>query len=296
MKLLRAHFILFLIGVTALLLVIGAFALKEYSPAQNTPRTIAWGGLGGTPYYPLSGERAIESNPAEENIYSSIQSGPPFYYSTTNSEAADEEDDTFDVDAFLAYLKGETRTSETAVEEEKPLSFLENPYSFITNGVSFPSSSLTKERTPIQQALYEYGNKAGKIIQTFEDSNQNMADVVQAQSEDPEDPLKVAALIKLADSLADVGVSLEELSSVPAEAANQNAKLATSYKDMGAKLALVPNAMTEDSRVETMLTYNAAAESFVTNYVAIVTLFSIMEVTFSPDEPGSVFTFTMTGF
>ncbi len=298
MNLLRSHFYLFLIAVVALFVVIGAFSLKEYSPTPSTPRTIAWGGLGGTPYYPVSGERPAEGSSTEEtgNIYNSVQSGPPFFYSAPTSDTNSEEKDTFDVNAFLAYLKGETTPVSESADDETPLSFFENPYSFITNGAYFSVSPSTKERTPVQQALYEYGNNAGKIVQGFEDANQNMADVVQAQVEYPEDPLKVAALKELAGELTGVGLSLEELTSVPPEAVSQNAALAASYKEMGAKLALVPNAKTEESRVETMLAYNASAETFVTNYVALVTLFSIMEVTFAPDEAGSVFTFTMTGF
>lgn len=290
----RVHPYIFLLATAAVLLVVGALVFKEQSTTlPNSSSTIAWGGLGGGFFYPISGVNKPAENAEEEtDLYNKVQSGPPFSYTlyAPPKTEGDAQND-FDLDAFLALLASENQNAETGIQTSDSL--LVNPYTFIPSGSTLPTSP-AKERTPTQQALYKYGNEAGFYVQSFENANKNMADVVQKQIDDPQGPLAVAALVELAKNLAKVGNSLEKIADVPAQATSVNTKLAGSYKDVGAKLALVPDAKTDEERAETMLTYNAAAEEFVKSYVALVTLFSISEVTFTPDEPGSVFTFTAT--
>ena len=124
-----------------------------------------------------------------------------------------------------------------------------------------------------------------------------MARVLKDQFEDPQDSPKRSALIGLAASLAGVGDALLSIESIPGEARSANTRLAGSYRDMGEKLARIPDAGTDDEeRISAMLIYNAAAEEYIKNYIALVTLFSLAEVTFRADEPGSVFMFSGGGF
>ena len=68
----------------------------------------------------------------------------------------------------------------------------------------------------------------------------------------------------------------------------------TSYQEIGGKLLLVPKAHSDTDRVQAILSYNASADVFVKNYVAMANVFSTAGVKFTPSDPGSVFAFTDT--
>lgn len=289
---LRVHPYIFLLATIAMLTILGALVFSQQEiTSPNASSTIAWGGFGGGFSYPVSGIRNPAENTQEEtpNLYQRVQDSLPFSYQSDTSTTGDKDTQSnFDLDAFLSELAGKKESMETGAETSNSL--LLNPYAFIPSGFTLPKNPV-QERTAIQQALYEYGNEAGTYVQSFENANKNMVDVVQGQIDSPQDPLKAAALVRLAKNLTEVGLSLENMADVPAQAISINNQLAKSYKDMGAKLALVPDAHTDEERIAAMLTYNVSAEEFVRKYVALVKLFSVSEVTFALGEPGSVFTF-----
>ena len=150
--------------------------------------------------------------------------------------------------------------------------------------------------SPEQKALYDYGNTAGAYIKAFEDAHMDMAIVLQDELDDQGNPQKRAALLALAKALADVGHSLKSMANVPPPVASFHIKIADSYEGMGEKLALIPETRAEDERLEAVITYNAVSDTFTEPYIALVELFSVHGVTFTADEPGSVFTFTATSF
>lgn len=289
----RTHPYTFFVAIAALLLIVGVFAFKGEPQDSSNPSTIAWGGLGGGFLYPNSPTRSGDNTISSSTIYTEIQSSPPFSYTPYSpSNTANQTEDGFNMDAFLDFLRTDTKSDSSTSFQS---SFNWEDYSFLPTGpISLGNS--TKERTPIQEALHEYGNEAGAFVQSFENANRDMAEVVQKQADKPKDPTAISNLIKLADALSGVGNSLEKIENVPSEAVSANTSLAASYKNMGIKLALVPKAETDEERISSMLAYNAAAEEFVRRYVAMVTLFSVSEVTFTSDEPGSVFTFTGVSF
>jgi len=290
---LRLHPYTLIAVAISILVLAGAYLIQQRLGVEPDPnRTVAWGGFNGL-LYPVdtSGRVNTTGEQTLPDLYRDVQSGPPFWYSPPTEGGATQSDTgAFDVEAFIAMLS-EGGSDATNNNAGSGVGAFSDAYSFIPQGL-IATSAPTKVLTESQQALRTYGNEAGSYIQVFEDRNRDMTRVLKDQFEDPEDALKRNALIGLAGSLAGVGDSLESIQEVPAEARSANAKLAGGYRDMGAKLALVPNAGTEEELISAMLTYNAAVEEYVKNYIALVTLFSLAEVTFRDDEPGSVFMFS----
>lgn len=282
-----------LVVSTCVLLFIGFVVVQGRTPVSpNAPRTSSWGNVGGIG--PFNFEPAETSNQTEHpDLFRTVQNLPPFLYvpPAQNIDTHNTSRDTFDFEAFLAELSRPKKSSSTSTN---PGLSTEEIYSYIPSSIVVtiePSST----RTESQEALFRYGNEAGQIIQLFEDRNRSMARVLKDQFEDPTNPEKNAALTGLGNALIAVGESLEQIESIPSQATSVHARLAQSYKAAGEKLALVPNATTDEEKIAAMLAYNAAAEDYVRSYIAMVRLFSLSNVTFSSSDPGSVFMFSATG-
>jgi len=293
MQWLRSHpYIASLVGA-AVLILLGAFIVWQSATVQpEDSQTITWKGVGArlwdqTPLTPS------DQGENRENIYSEVRSGPPFYYSPASAQppSANAEASGSDLEALLTNLvrpasqSGTTQTGGTSLD----------PYSFIPGGL-ISISSPAKERTPAQKELYDYGNEAGSHIQSFENTHRNAPQTLKDQFEDREDQAKNAGLRALADGLVGVGRALEKMEDVPAGVAAAHAKVATSYQEIGDKLSRVPDAQREQEIIDAMLAYNTAVEVYVKNYIALATLFSAYGVSFRPEDPGSVFTFTQGSF
>lgn len=295
MQWLRSHpYVAALIG-TVVLILLGAFVVKERIAVRpEYSETRAWGGVGAQLLNPIS--RAPNyTGSIQEDIYREVRSGPPFYYSPAPAQipfidAGGSGD--FDFDAFLALLSQPAGGKPGEATSDNSL--LDTAYSFIPGGL-ISTSTTHKVRTPIQQALYNYGNEAGSSIQSFESTFGNASQILKDQFEDRESPSKNAALRALAEGLTGVGKALEGMGDVPSEVERAHAKVAASYRELGDKLSRVPGAKSEQEILDGILAYNSAAESYVKNYVALATLLSAYGVMFAPDDPGSVFTFTNVG-
>ena len=173
-------------------------------------------------------------------------------------------------------------------------SLLQFVYSLVPSGVNAPT---TKTRTPDQQALFEYGNQAGLAITTFENGHTDMADVLKVWLANRTNASAVTSANALADALTEAGSSLENLSHVPASARAGNAALAHSLKDAGGKLrdVVVEGNTTDLALLSAIRSYNTAADTFTQNYVALSTIFSLSNVTFSGNDLGSAFQFPSGG-
>lgn len=280
---LRAHAYAVALALAGILFLAGVFIVLEKIAPRNDSPVRAWGGAGGY----LLDATASEIRPqaaTQENIFSNVQGGPPFQYtpfSITNTPAEDE----LDIETLLGILSSPS---------EQPSFVSENSldaYSFIPSGLvsaDLPQKTLT----PTQQSIYEYGNQAGSSIQSFEGSFRNGPQILKDQFEDREDPEKNERLLALARGLSSVGSELERLEGVPTEVATSHAKVAASYKELGAKLSSVQAAKTDEAVLDAIVSYNTTVELYVKNYVALATLISAHGVTFSPEDPGSIFTFT----
>ncbi len=162
-------------------------------------------------------------------------------------------------------------------------------YSFIPQ--SMLSIETPKPRTPEQEALHEYGDTVGLSLAAFADSHPNMPQILKDQAEDRADPLKVASLKRLASDFTQLGEELAATERVPAAVANAHNALAVAYKDVGAKLAVIPDATNDDTFLKAINSYNTSAETLSKRLVALVDLFSARGVTFSSLDSGNIFTF-----
>lgn len=293
----RTHPYVSALGGAGVLLIVGAFIVAGRASVQpQTSETRAWGGVGGDFSNPISDIRpGIAENAPEEDIMRQVQTGPPFFYTPPvqdGAETTDANGDGFDFNALIAALS-KPRAAGTGAQQNDSL--LADAFSFIPQGL-ISTSTPTRQRTLSQETLYQYGNEAGSYIQTFEDAHRNMPQTLKDQIEDPQNPAKVAALNGVGSGLTGIGSALEAMENVPSSAAAAHGNLAKSYQEIGKKLLEVPKAQGDEQRIEIMLAYNASVEMFVKNYVALATIFSLFDVAFPPNEPGSVFMFTQASF
>ncbi|MDO8552477.1 MAG: hypothetical protein Q7S01_03010 [bacterium] len=179
-------------------------------------------------------------------------------------------------------------------------------------------------RTPEQKELYNYGNEVGSIVKTFENSHGNLTQVLKTFFDSRVDPSKAAATPEIADAYAQLtrgipssagttpasataGVqsiandyaqlsfAIGSIADVPPQAEILNAKLAKGYGDVAQGMSKLAKTDNNDALLEAINSYNATAEEFIRTYVALADLFSAYGVKFSASDPGSIFSFSMTG-
>ncbi|HEY4516971.1 MAG TPA: hypothetical protein VJG64_03420 [Candidatus Paceibacterota bacterium] len=189
----------------------------------------------------------------------------------------------------LASLLGTNVSAPTVPTESDQL--LNYVYSLVPSGIT--TTPAPKARSVTQQALYTYGNAAGSIVLAFTNAHTDMAEVLKAWLADRANTSKVASAQSIARDMQTAGQSLAALRDVPNSAAAANQALAKAYEDAGKELLAVIAAGGSDSLlVEAMKTYDVAADSYTSSYVALVEVFSIYGVTFSASDPGSAFQFS----
>lgn len=179
-------------------------------------------------------------------------------------------------------------------------------------------------RTPEQKALFEYGNALGSVITGFENTHRDVVQTLKAFFDSRIDPAKAAGipeiadayaqltaggartvpvsgadaaagLRKVADAYAQLSATVANMKNVPPEAEMLNAGLANVYAGAAQGLVRLSNTDGETQLIEAIDAYNANADGFIKNYVALVQLFSAYEVKFAASDPGAVFSFSAGG-
>lgn len=291
MQWLYAHpYIASLLGAL-LAISIGMVVVVNRSDVEPQPSGLrAWGGVGSNLFDPTNVGTRSGSQTQPENLYSQVQSGPPFYYAPAGGQLplmeAQNEVENFDFDAFMVLLSAPSGASAGGGGDAGTL----DAYSFIPQGL-ISTSAPRKRLTPTQQAIFDYGNEVGSYIQSFDEQYQSAPQILKDQFEDREDPEKNAILLSLARALGDVGEQFAAMEAPP-EIRSAHKNVAASYRELGAKLSAVPDAKTDEAVLNAILAYNTAVEIYVKNYISLATLISAHGVSFSPDDAGSVFTFT----
>ena len=225
-----------------------------------------------------------------------LQSGTPYNYTLPTPQAVSADTQTggsgdFNFDSFISMLSNENATGTTKVQGST-----NNAYAFIPTGLI--SALVPKQRTALQQKLYDYGNNVGSFVQSFEQDHPNEAQVLWDQAQDRTNPDKAASLVALAHALTALGDNLSQMNAspdddqVPTQMTAAHNALAQSYHDLGTELALVPGAQGDSAFVAAVEAYDTTAEMFTQKYVALANLFVAYGVTFSPQDPGVVFTFS----
>lgn len=286
--LMHTHPYLFALGSIATLLLIGALLVVRSAPASTgASSTIAWGGTGS-----VIGPTLAPSDTS--STMTSVQKQPPYdYVLPTLSPASTDATDTqtssgFDYSAFISSLSQENHPASQAQQTTDG----SDAYSFIPTG--FISTETPTKRTKTQQAIYDYGNSVGSLVQAFEQQHPAMQQQLTDQLQDRTDPTKAAAVARIGSDLAALGDALLAIDAVPTQMASAHEALASSYKEIGAKLSTVPHTQGDSAFLDAVNAYDAAADTFVHNYVSLAQLFVANGVSFTSADPGNVFTFTTT--
>ena len=287
----RAHPYATTLALAAILVLAGIFIITRRAGVGPQGQNLGtWGGVNVDLFDPIGAAPARNTTEDQQDLYTQVRSGPPFQYSplpapvdTTGEAPADD----FNFDEFISMLT-QPKTSSVKID-----SSLGDVYSFIPGGL-ISTSTLTKAKTEIESAIYEYGNDAGSYIQSYDEQYRNAPQILKDQFEDRTNAAKNARLADLGSAMAGVGMSLQNIDIVPPSFEPANKSLGKSYVDMGAKLRAVAAARSDEQVLGAVMAYNASVETFTKSYVALATLFSAYGVSFKPDEAGSVFMFTNT--
>ena len=294
MQWLRTHPYSSALGAAALLVLIGAYVVvsRAIQPIGTGPT--AWGGeavplLNPTSYGPIQNSRQ------GDDVMRQVQDGPPYTYiaPSFSTSASSDEGSSYDFDAFIAKLTKESAPKGQA-DTNGDDAFL-SAYAFIPRGL-ISTTTVRSTRTPLQQDLYNYGNDIGSTIESFEQQHSNTVQILKVQVEDRASLEKAAAVVKIGRDLEELGKMLSAMEPVPSAMASSHNALAQSYIEIGTNLALVPGAERDSDFIGAIQTYNASADTFVKNYVQLVSLFGAHGVTFAAIDAGRVFMFSANGF
>ena len=229
------------------------------------------------------------------NNYSAPNYKPPAATTTSTSQIVVSDSSSFDYNAFLATLtQSATPPKNNSSTTTSQPSNAFSAYSFIPTGMISTTTSYTQQRTPTQDALYQYGNEAGSYIQSYEKFHTDTTNVLQDQIADRNNPDKIAAVQKIGQDLQDLGTQLSGMTEVPDQVTAAHNALAASYTEIGQNLVKVPSASYDSDFVNAIKTYDASADTFTKHFVTLAMIFSAYGVKFGPEDPGSVFTFTQS--
>jgi len=274
-------------GACLLVIAIVALLQRPASIAQGEPQ--AWGGTQAIALDPTEYANTPASTSVSNASSLSNTTAQPTYIAPTTPSGGASTASTDDLAAILAELSTPVSVSASTTASSGGVA---EAYSYIPQGLISTTSLSGPKRTDLQQQLYDYGNDAGGYIQSYDNSHRAVVQTLTDEIADRYNDEKDQAVRDVGDALIAVGTHLESIDPVPSVAASDNAALAKSYEDIGAKLKAVPDAKTDQQLLSAVEAYDTAADSFTKRYVALAQLFSGAGVQFGSADPGSVFTFT----
>jgi hypothetical protein len=297
MEWLRVHPYISAIVAVVVLIIAGGYLVASRAPVAPSGNSLTW--EGGTPVAAYQqDETAAQSQTPQQIAQEVIGSQAPATLSLSlapvsaaASSSFHPTSGSFDYEQLLAQLSTPPAATPASGGNSANQAIAE-AYQFIPTGLVATSAPAKKPMAADQQALYGYGNEIGAEIQSFEALHPDEAEVLKDQAEDRTDPTKNAAVVSLGQGLASIGTYMQGMQDVPSDVTSQHNALAQSYLDIGAKLQLIPQAQSDAGFVQAVENYDTAANTFVKNYGAMAQYFSEQGVVFSPQDPGSVFSFT----
>ena len=295
-----AHPYVIMLGAVVLLVISGGLLVENRSTVPRDSGVSAWSGGGVVP----TNTTVVQNQPsANLEVPGQISYPLPTVHKTTpvavstSSVVSDVSANVSDVNTLLALLSRSTSASTTNGNNTSTSSSdIVDPWSFIPTGM-ISTSSNTSHKSTLQQALYQYGNQAGKFIQDYDGAHTNQAQILTDSINDRTSAVKSAAVAAIGHDLEAIGESLSSLTNVPDIATQDNTALAVSYHDIGAKLVVVSQSgnLRDTDIVAAIKTYDATVDTFNKKYTDLALLFVAQGVTFSSSEPGGVFSFTPSG-
>lgn len=155
-----------------------------------------------------------------------------------------------------------------------------------------PAAHATDEptSTTYQEALHTYGNEVGEVLDAFDLAHTGQLATIQTFLDDRG---TTTGILRLANEYKQLSADLTHITA-PSPAQQIHADLVAGYQEVGERLAAVPGALTDETLVERMLTYNTSAEKVGSAHVQLITLFAANGITFANYEPGHMFVFAQT--
>ncbi len=289
MEWLSAHRYAALLLGASFLLASGSYIVRNHNTETSSDNVGTWGG-GGIFVNPVdknapSAESSPQESPAQTQSHSYISPFGSKSPLAANPEAAQNAE----FNSILAQLSGPP--------PKKPLPSPDKTldvYAFIPSSIpAYTGVEKESSLTPTQVALKSYGNDIGTSIQAYEDRHRDAAQILKNFIEDRGSSVKKEAQKQLGAELVSVGKAMENTQGVPKEAAAPGMALAKSYQEIGSNLAAVPDNSRNEDIVAAVTKYNASADRFVQNFIALSLLFQTYDVKFAADDPGSVFVLQM---
>jgi len=231
----------------------------------------------------------------EDNIYASLIPQANIYESRTFDEIGTTTENgeiIFNTDDIAELLTSISSTAQVG----SPSNPFENEFAFSDIYAFVPATVALETPEPAsldqrQRELKDYGNEAGSYVESFTDRWRDQAQILKQFIEDIDNEEKAQLVDDLAFSLSRVGRDLDGMDIIPDLAKGAHARLVSGYISIGQKLTAVANARSDEELLDAIIAYNEAADDFAEDYLSVVTLLSVAEVTFSNNEPGSVFVF-----
>jgi hypothetical protein len=285
----RTHLPVSLSLLSGLLLIGGALVVIERAPSA-AHSTQAWGSASSS----LQDPQAYTPNPVLSTAQLSYGGQSPSFFplapaqplGSDTSNGADT-----DLAALLAQLSSSSTVSMSTGASQVDTSLV---YDFIPTGL-IATTTVGAKRAPQQQALYEYGNEIGSYIQAYEARAGNIPQILKDQVEDRGNAQKGQAVKSIGAALIYIGTQMERMEQVPPGVEGMHTALAKSYQEIGQKLQAVPDAQGDQAFIAAIEAYNASADVYAKNFVALADYFALSQVKFSSTDPGSVFTFSGGG-
>ena len=279
------------------LIVIGAAVVVVRTPvAAQAPSIIAWQGSAPTnsSYYSQTGQQSPQQI-AQEVIQNAPT--PTFTEPAASSASAPAPSTQTGGDDYVALLEHLAASSSGTgpVQSTAGADTLAQAYTYIPQGFIATTTPAQKPLSPSQQAVYQYGNDVGSMVQSFEQENPNQPEILKDQAEDRTDSSKNTALITLGQHYVALGQQMEAMDNVPTIVQKLHDNLALSYEAMGQKLQQVPAAQSDSDFIKAIEAYDSTVDSYSMNYGALAQFFLIAGVSFSPGDPGSEFAFQSSG-
>lgn len=282
-----------LLAGTAVLLCIGTIVIvgKNNTAHENTQGTWGDSGLLTNPFgYGEQAEPSSTEERAARILQEQLERAGTYSYTQPSPATSESGAEEFDFAAFLEALSNPQQKESVSTGGADTSTLLKNLYTFIPRGLI--AVETPPARTNLQEELFAYGNRFGSSVRAFEDAHMNGIQILRDQAEDRGNPEKAAAAVRYARDLEALGRELEEMSGIPGIASSFHHALAKSYTDAGKKLALIPRARTDEEVIASVETYNRSMDVFTGHYVALVQFFVAQGVSFSPGDPGSIFSFS----
>ncbi len=272
------------------LLFFGIFLFIQRIDVAPSDSSGAWGGAGGlffnglraaSQYRPTGADVTKLQSPKQSFSYIPIQSASS---NTQETDAMPNED----IMTLLSQLVQSDQNAGTAVQADGTMP---DAYSFIPQGL-ISTDTPVKKRTPAEDALFSYGNEIGTYIKSFEDTHQNLPQILKDHAENRTSAEKTAAVKNLGMDLAQLGRDLLDLTDVPSSASAAHKAYATTYRIVGTNLVKISETASDEEFLNAITAYDTSVEDLTKRFLFLVALFGANNVTFSSSDGGSIFMFS----